>query len=137
MHKQRGVSGVRYATSDAHEGPKRAIEEVFPGSSWQRCIFHLGKNASACGQTKQKKDAIRAILHAVFTEKDPELVRELYHLACAEIEKLHPKAADTNTPAATYFGTAHEYAEKIIHLVLADHPITPRKAANHTVKSNH
>ena len=39
------------------------------------------------------------------------------------------EAADTNAPAATYFGTAHEHAEKITQLVLVDHPITPRKTA--------
>lgn len=35
-----------------------------------------------------------AILHAVFSERDPNLVREFYRLACEEIADICPKAAD-------------------------------------------
>lgn len=35
-----------------------------------------------------------AILHAVFDERDPALVRELYHLACEKIADMRPKAAE-------------------------------------------
>ena len=34
------------------------------------------------------------ILKAVFAERDPELVRELYRLATAQIERFCPKAAE-------------------------------------------
>jgi transposase-like protein len=33
--KERGLSGVELATSDAHEGLKRALQECFPGLIWQ------------------------------------------------------------------------------------------------------
>ncbi len=33
--RARGVSGAICATSDAHEGLKRAIREVFPGAAWR------------------------------------------------------------------------------------------------------
>ena len=80
--RERGASGVLCVTSDAHEGLRRAIEEVFPGAAWQRCIVHLMRNAASCAPTRQKRAAVLAILHAVFDERDPALVRELYHLAC-------------------------------------------------------
>lgn len=35
--KERGLSGVELATSDAHEGLKQALQEAFPGLIWQRC----------------------------------------------------------------------------------------------------
>jgi len=35
--KARGLSGVRVATSDAHEGLKQALHAAFPGLIWQRC----------------------------------------------------------------------------------------------------
>ena len=35
--KDRGLSGVERATSDAHEGLKQALKEAFPGLIWQRC----------------------------------------------------------------------------------------------------
>lgn len=91
--RERGVDGVLCVTSDAHEGLRRAIEEVFPGAAWQRCIVHLMRNAASLAPTRQKKAAALAILHAVFAERDPNLVRELYHLACEEIGLFCPKAA--------------------------------------------
>ena len=39
--RERGVRGVRLVTSDAHEGPGRAVEEAFQGAAWQRCAVHL------------------------------------------------------------------------------------------------
>ena len=92
--RERGVDGVMCVTSDAHEGLKQAIEEVFPGAAWQRCIVHLMRNAASCAPTSQKRAAIYSILHAVFDERDPALVRELYHLACDEIAGFCPKAAE-------------------------------------------
>lgn len=92
--RERGVSGVACVTSDAHEGLRRAIEEVFPGAAWQRCIVHLMRNAASCAPTRRKRGAVLAILHAVFAERDPALVRELYHLACEEVGAICPKAAD-------------------------------------------
>lgn len=92
--RERGVAGVLCVTSDAHEGLRRAIEEVFPGSAWQRCIVHLMRNAASCTSTRQKRAAVLAILHAVFDERDPALVRELYHLACEEISGICAKAAE-------------------------------------------
>lgn len=89
----RGVDGVLCVASDAHEGLRRAIEEIFPGATWQRCIVHLMRNAASLAPTRQKKAAVLAILHAVFDERDPELVRELCHMACAEISGFCPKAA--------------------------------------------
>mgnify|MGYP000894433860 CR=1 FL=1 len=35
--RARGVRGVALVTSDAHEGLRRAISEVFQGAAWQRC----------------------------------------------------------------------------------------------------
>ena len=32
--RERGVSGVARVTNDAHEGPRRAIQEDFPGLDW-------------------------------------------------------------------------------------------------------
>jgi putative transposase len=43
--KQRGLSGVRLAISDDHPGLKRAIAEVLPEASWQRCYVHFLRNA--------------------------------------------------------------------------------------------
>ena len=81
--RARGVSGVVCVTSDAHEGLKRAIREVFPGASWQRCIVHPMRSAAGNASTRQKKTAVLGILKAVFAERDPELVRSCTSLRSA------------------------------------------------------
>ena len=70
------------------------IEEVFQGAAWQRCVVHLMRSAASCAPTRQKRAAVLAVLKAVFAEADPDLVRELYHLACGEIASFCPKAAE-------------------------------------------
>lgn len=115
--RERGVSGVTCVTSDAHEGLRRAIEEVFPGAAWQRCIVHLERNAASCAPTRQKRAAISAILHAVFAERDPGLVRELYHRACEAISAFCPKAAEVleeaEADALAYLDFPYEHHRRL------------------------
>lgn len=89
----RGVEGVTCVTSDAREGLRRAVQEVFPGAAWQRCIVHLMRNAAGCATARRKRAAVLSILKAVFSERDPGLLRELYQLAVGEVERICPKAA--------------------------------------------
>jgi putative transposase len=42
--KDRGLSDVELATSDAHEGLEAALREKFPGCIWQRCQAHFRRN---------------------------------------------------------------------------------------------
>lgn len=42
--KERGLSGVELATSDAHPGLIQALKEAFPGLIWQRCQAHFRRN---------------------------------------------------------------------------------------------
>jgi putative transposase len=43
--RQRGLSGVEFIVSDNHSGLKRAIAEVVPEATWQRCYVHFLRNA--------------------------------------------------------------------------------------------
>ena len=43
--KQRGLRGVICVISDDHAGLRRAIPEVLPEASWQRCYVHFLRNA--------------------------------------------------------------------------------------------
>lgn len=111
--RERGVGGVLCVASNAHEGLCRAVEEIFPGATWWRRIVHLMRNAATLAPTRQKRTAVLAILHAVFAECDPGLVRELRHLACEGIVGICLKATalleETESDALTYldFPYAH------------------------------
>ena len=115
--RERGVGGVRCVTSDAHEGLRRAIEEAFPGAAWQRCIVHLERNAASKCPTRRKRAAVLSILHAVFSESDPALVRELYQRACGEIARICPAAAelleDAEPDALAYLDFPYEHHRRL------------------------
>lgn len=115
--RSRGVDGVVCVTSDAREGLRKAIEEVFPGAAWQRCIVHLERNATSCAKSQRHKAAIGSILHAVFAEKDPALVREPYHLACEKIAGFNAKAAElleeAEADALAYLDFPHGHRRRL------------------------
>jgi len=43
--RQRGLRGVVCVISDDHAGLRKAIPEVLPEASWQRCYVHFLRNA--------------------------------------------------------------------------------------------
>jgi putative transposase len=43
--RQRGLRGVELAITDDHSGLKKAVAEVFPEATWQRCYVHFLRNA--------------------------------------------------------------------------------------------
>ena len=43
---KRGLDGIKFVISDAHEGLKSAIAETL-STSWQRCRVHFMRNALA------------------------------------------------------------------------------------------
>lgn len=91
--RSRGVRDVRLATSDAHEGLRRAISEVFQGASWQRCVVHLMRDCVREAASQQLRRRVARIVAPVFRAKDAAQVRAMYHLACEMLEECCPKAA--------------------------------------------
>lgn len=90
---ERGVRGVRLVTSDAHEGLRRAISEVCPEATWQRCIAHVKRDVLAGIEGAEGQRRARAVMAPVFKEPDPALVRALYHRAVDELAAFAPRAA--------------------------------------------
>ena len=89
----RGVRGVQLVTSDAHKGLVRAIEEVFQGASWQRCVVHLMRDCMREAGSHQLKRRVGRILSPVFRAKDAATARAMYHVACDMLRECCPKAA--------------------------------------------
>src|SRR6266511_2141696 len=59
--RARGLSGVRLAISDAHEGLKAAIGAVVLGAGWQRCRVHFLRNVL----TRIPKGSAEMVLAAI------------------------------------------------------------------------
>ena len=92
--RERGVTGVRLVTSDAHEGLRRAVQEVFQGAAWQRCAVHLMRDCVRAAGTRSLARRVAGIVAPVFRAKDAAAVRAMYHLAADMLRECCPKAAD-------------------------------------------
>jgi transposase-like protein len=88
----RGLSGVKLAISDACAGAARAIQQVLPGASWQRCTIHLGRNLAAAVSHKHRAE-VSSLLKLILTSADLGTARK--HLAHVQqiLDERHPKAA--------------------------------------------
>ena len=72
--KNRGLSGVRMITADAHEGIQYAITQVFPDVPWQRCQVHFTRNI--LDKTPKKyREGLRTELREMFTSDTIEQAR--------------------------------------------------------------
>jgi len=90
---RRGLQGVQLVTSDAHEGLKAAIQQVFTGATWQRCRVHFMRNVLA-HIPKGSKSVVAAALRTIFAQPD----RDAAGAQLAEVVKAMrarwPKAAE-------------------------------------------
>ena len=64
--QKRGLSGLLLVTSDAHEGIRYALSQIYPNVPWQRCQFHFSKNISEKAPKKYQA-GIRAELQEMFS----------------------------------------------------------------------
>ena len=69
--KERGLSGVKLVTSDAHPGLKKAIASVLPGASWNRCYTHYSRNVLS-RVPKKAQGRIIAMLRSVTAQTGAE-----------------------------------------------------------------
>lgn len=74
--KSRGLSSPALMISDAHQGLKRAIQESFIGTGWQRCTFHFKRNIMDCMPKKNAEEAKR-LLKYMFDPPEIEKARAL------------------------------------------------------------
>lgn len=68
--KQRGLGGVQLITSDDHAGLRAARLAVFGGLPWQRCQFHLQRNAQAYVPHKHMQMEVANDLRTIFDAPD-------------------------------------------------------------------
>lgn len=70
--KTRGLTGVRFITSDAHSGLRASLNSVFPGVIHQRCQCHLQRNASAYVPRMKWKEEVAADIRDVWNSPTRE-----------------------------------------------------------------
>ena len=113
----RGVRNVRLVTSDAHDGLVRAIREVYPEATWQRCIVHVKRDVLAKIDGREAQRRARAVMSPILGESDPTLVRAPCHEAVDELASFAPDASrvleDAEVDALAYLSFPREHRIKI------------------------
>jgi len=71
----RGLQGVQLIVSDAHDGLQAALRALFNGVRWQRCQFHLQRNAQAYVPTKAMQAQLTQDIRDIFNAPNGDLAR--------------------------------------------------------------
>jgi putative transposase len=87
--RARGLSGVRLAISDHHEGLKHAIERVL-ACPWQRCTVHFVRNMHQHCRPSQR-GLVSAALRELFQAENGKQARERLGQVIERLEPTVPK----------------------------------------------
>lgn len=90
---ERGLHGVELITSDAHPGLKEARKACFAGVHWQRCQFHLMRNALSHVPRQEMKREVIDDLRSIFDSADGEAATAQLARVVRKYEKSAPKLA--------------------------------------------
>lgn len=90
----RGLHGVRAVVSDDHAGLREALKARLTGVPWQRCQFHLMKNALAFVPRPSMRAEVTAGLRAVFDAPDRAEAQRQLDLAVKKYRARAPRLAE-------------------------------------------
>jgi len=68
--QKRGLHGVKYVVSDAHDGLKAALNSCMTGALWHRCQCHLHRNAVRYVPKVSMRSQVAEDLRDIFNAKD-------------------------------------------------------------------
>ena len=91
--RARGLRGMRMITSDDHSGLRAALKAVFPGVAWQRCQFHLQRNAQAYVPSASRRAEVSRVIRDVFNAPNRTEAERLLRLAVEAYASSAPQLA--------------------------------------------
>ena len=106
---QRRLSGVRIITSDDHAGLRSARKAIFGGVPWQRCQFHLQRNATAYVPKVEMRNGVYRDIRVILDIPDTNTALEVLRLTTAKVETSAPQLAK-------WMDTAIQESLSIVHL---------------------
>lgn len=110
--QRRGLKGVEMIVSDDHSGLKAACNATMPSVPWQRCVFHIAKNAQDyCPKSALKAD-LAADVREVFRQKTLARSRSLKAETCRKWQKDAPQFAAWFDEAAEQGMTFHMFKDE-------------------------
>ena len=90
---ERGLRGVKFIASDDHAGLKAARKALFPGVPWQRCQFHLQRNAQSYVSRLDQRAPVARHLRGLFNASDATEAQRLLNAALKDWQTSHPQLA--------------------------------------------
>ena len=84
--KDRGLTGVKYIVSDAHEGLKKAINKHFIGVLWQRCFVHFLRNL-ICKTSVKQRDKVISLMQTLKNLTDINDARDQLKIVIERLEE--------------------------------------------------
>jgi putative transposase len=97
--QRRGLAGVKLVISDAHEGLKAAIAQVFK-ASWQRCRVHCMRNLLAT-VPKGQHSMVAAAIRTVFVQENRQAAGAAWRHVADQLRARFPKLAAAMDEAET------------------------------------
>lgn len=91
---QRKLHGVELIVSDDHQGLKAALRACLPSVPWQRCQFHLQRNATAYVPRLAMRREVADALRGIFNAHDRAEADRQLALAVASFRESAPKLAE-------------------------------------------
>ena len=90
----RGLHGGRLISSDAHSGLQAARQSMFNGVGWQRCQFHLQRNAQAYVPKKSMQKQVSDDIADIFAAPDGEMAQTRLKYYVQKYAKSAPKLSE-------------------------------------------
>jgi transposase-like protein len=88
---RRGLQGVQWVVSEAHEGLKAAIHQGF-NATGQRCRVHFMRNLLVC-VPKAQQGMVAAAVRQVFTQTDSAVAHTLWRQVADQLRGRFPRGA--------------------------------------------
>jgi putative transposase len=115
--KQRGLHGVEMITSDDHEGLKAGLRATFHGVAWNRCHFHLQRNAVAYVPKVHMRAPVAQDIRNILTAPSRDEAERLLNLAVEKYAKSASRLSSWMQSALpegfTVFMLPHRYRRRL------------------------
>ena len=118
----RGVRGVQLVVSDAHQGLKQAIREVFVGASWQRCRVHFVRNVLA-RVPKSAQAMVAATIRTIFQQPDRRAAQAQLAHVVATLADRFPKVVPLLVEAEEEILTFYDFPPEHWRQVYSTNPL--------------
>jgi putative transposase len=92
--QERGLHGVSLVTSDDHKGLRAALAARLTGVRWQRCQFHLQRNATGYVPRKDMRGKVAADIRSIFNAADLGAAQERLATVATKYRKSAPSLAE-------------------------------------------